>query len=79
MHAYHRKKKEDNQVWAKENGKKPLNHLLWPRAKAFLMSVEFLGDTIEYVYDATIAFEKEVSVVYMHVCMCVYMYVCIHC
>mmetsp|Transcript_40706 Transcript_40706/g.100026 ORF Transcript_40706/g.100026 Transcript_40706/m.100026 type:complete len:373 (+) Transcript_40706:341-1459(+) len=54
-------KKQDNQEWSKENGKPVLNHLLWPRTKAFLMTVELLGETIDFVYDATIVFDKDVS------------------
>eukprot|EP00960_Hanusia_phi_P043034 755833-Hanusia_phi.AAC.3 len=56
-----RKRKEANQSWARENGKTPLEHVLWPRAKAFVMATQTLKGTADAIYDATMIFEKEVG------------------
>jgi 1-acyl-sn-glycerol-3-phosphate acyltransferase len=58
---FNKARMEENQRWSRENGRKPLSHVLWPRAKAFLMTVESLGKTIDACYDATLAFERDVS------------------
>ncbi|EKX49694.1 hypothetical protein GUITHDRAFT_67735 [Guillardia theta CCMP2712] len=58
---YSQKRKEANQVWARENGKTPLEHVLWPRAKAFVMATQTLKGTVDAIYDATMIFEKEVG------------------
>ena len=48
-------------MWARENGKTPLEHVLWPRAKAFVMATQTLKGTVDAIYDATMIFEKEVG------------------
>ena len=58
---FNKSRMEENQRWSRENGRKPLTHVLWPRAKAFQMTVEILGTTIDACYDATLAFERDVS------------------
>ena len=58
---FNKARMEENQRWSRENGRKPLAHCLWPRAKAFLMTVETLGTTIDACYDATLTFERDVS------------------
>ena len=35
--------------------------MLWPRAKAFLIAIEHLDTTVDRLYDASLAFEKELS------------------
>jgi 1-acyl-sn-glycerol-3-phosphate acyltransferase len=58
---FNRSRMEENQRWSRENRRTPLSHVLWPRAKAFLMTVEALGCTLDACYDATLAFEREVT------------------
>jgi len=39
-----------------------MQHVLWPRAKAFTMSVERLKSEVDCIYDVTMAFDRKVGI-----------------
>lgn len=46
-----------SQRWAEKNGMKDLQHALLPRSTGLHFCLQELGQTVEYVYDCTVAYE----------------------
>lgn len=57
---YSAKKREQGLQWCKENGKTMPKHLLYPRTRGFIASVQALRKVphVKAVYDVTIAYAK---------------------
>ncbi len=53
--------------WAVENGLEPTRHVLIPRSKGFVASVEGLGDHLNAVYDFTIGYVEGVPSLWQHI------------
>jgi 1-acyl-sn-glycerol-3-phosphate acyltransferase len=54
------KKHEESILWCKEAGRPPMMHLLYPRTKGFITTVQHLRQAphVKAVYDVTIAYQK---------------------
>ena len=52
------KKQEATAAYAKEKGREPLEHVLWPRTKGFTATLEGMGSHIKAVYDLTIIYPE---------------------
>lgn len=52
--------------WAVEHGIEPTRHVLIPRTKGFVASVEGLGDHLNAVYDFTIGYVEGVPTLWQH-------------
>lgn len=61
------KKIVGSQEYARKIGIKPLEHLLVPRTKGFVATVQGLGDHIEAVYDVTIGYVEGVPTIWQWV------------
>jgi 1-acyl-sn-glycerol-3-phosphate acyltransferase len=46
-----------SKTWAEKSGQPDLQHCLLPRSTGLLFCLEELGDTIDWVYDCTLAYE----------------------
>jgi 1-acyl-sn-glycerol-3-phosphate acyltransferase len=53
--------------WAVEHGIEPTRHVLIPRTKGFVASVEGLGDHLTAVYDFTIGYVEGVPTLWQHI------------
>ena len=49
--------RETSQKWAAKNGIKDMQHMLLPRSTGLHFMLDELKDTVDYVYDCTIAYE----------------------
>ncbi|MCU0305771.1 MAG: lysophospholipid acyltransferase family protein [Thermoanaerobaculales bacterium] len=54
-------------VWAAERGLEPTRHVLIPRTKGFVASVEGLGDHLHAIYDLTIGYIDGVPSLWQHI------------
>ncbi len=52
------KKQEATVAYAKEKGRPPLKHVLWPRTKGFTATIEGMGSHLQAVYDLTIMYPE---------------------
>ena len=53
--------------WARTRGLEPTRHVLLPRTKGFVASVEGLGDHLHAVYDFTIGYVEGVPTLWQHI------------
>lgn len=53
--------------WAAEHGLEPTRHVLIPRTKGFVASVEGLGEHLNAVYDLTIGYVEGVPTLWQHI------------
>jgi 1-acyl-sn-glycerol-3-phosphate acyltransferase len=53
--------------WAVERGLEPTRHVLIPRTKGFIASVEGLGEHLNAVYDLTIGYVEGVPTLWQHI------------
>ncbi|MEX1310078.1 MAG: lysophospholipid acyltransferase family protein [Candidatus Sulfomarinibacteraceae bacterium] len=53
--------------WAVEHGLEPTRHVLIPRTKGFVASVEGLGEHLNAVYDLTIGYVEGVPTLWQHI------------
>lgn len=61
------KKIERSRAFAEEQGLKPLEHVLQPRTKGFVASVQGLRDHVDAVYDVTIGYENGVPTLWQYI------------
>lgn len=54
-------------AWAAERGLEPTRHVLLPRTKGFVATIEGLGQHIEAVYDITIAYHDGVPTLWQYI------------
>jgi 1-acyl-sn-glycerol-3-phosphate acyltransferase len=60
-----------NAEWAVEHGLEPTRHVLIPRTKGFVATIEGLGDHLDAVYDVTIGYEGGVPTLWQYITGCV--------
>jgi 1-acyl-sn-glycerol-3-phosphate acyltransferase len=58
---------ERSRAYATEHGLKPLEHVLQPRTKGFVASVQGLRHHIDAVYDVTIGYERGVPTLWQYI------------
>lgn len=46
-----------SEVWAEKTNQKPMRHCLIPRSTGLKFCIDELGDTVDWIYDCTIAYE----------------------
>lgn len=60
-----------NAEWAVERGLEPTRHVLIPRTKGFVATIQGLGDHLDAVYDVTIGYEIGVPTLWQYITGCV--------
>jgi hypothetical protein len=58
---------DQSKAFAKERGLEPLDHVLVPRTKGFVASVQGLRSHIDAVYDVTIGYENGVPTLWQYI------------